>query len=228
MRQPIFKFLFLVFLCFCIAGCEPNIENNKRLLVSGQLLDTEGTPLPNILVSAKVGTYTLGQQRSNAAGKFQFASLESYDDALEIHVNEPYKDPDTTYTTFSYRNIATHGERDRNTYDLGAITLAEMVDFHLEIKKSSKEAKNLQVTFSLQDTHCQSTYQNSVEITDKSECHPIKTISAQLDTKNPAFDRTFKVIKGTEVHLEYQLNDQEKEQVNIPLTAQKNSYVLEY
>lgn len=227
MRRLFFNILCLTAIVICAMGCEAHMEKN-HLLISGMLIDDEGIPLPDILVSASVDNRTLDQQRSNTAGKFQFAFLESYDEAFEIKINAPYDDPDTAYTSYTYRNVSEKDEHDQNTYNLNTIVLSERVDFQLKVKQISEGEKNVHVNFSYQGIDCQATYRNAIKVTDKSECHPIKTMAIALNKKTPAFDRTSMAPKNTEVNLEYQIGDQAKKQVNITLTGQKNTYTLEY
>ena len=90
--------LFLVasFISLLMADCEPNIENDKRVIIKGEIVDPQANPIQAIEVTTSVEEYVLGKTTSNTDGSFEMVAPESYDQSFLIAINV---DAENNYTS---------------------------------------------------------------------------------------------------------------------------------
>jgi hypothetical protein len=148
MKKVLLLLSFVVFV-----GCfdhSVSVVDNKRILVSGNILDTENTALENINVTASGSEYTildaraqeiLGKSSTNAAGQFSFISLDTDNSFYGISVNHP--DHETYregYATLHFvDSIGTRG----NSFELVNIRLPSIQGFELKMKNTSGSTDTL-------------------------------------------------------------------------------------
>jgi hypothetical protein len=81
-------FLIVSFISLLTANCEPDIENDKRVIIKGQITDSEDLPVQNIEITSSVEEYVLGKTTSKVNGSFEMVSAESFDESYVINVNK--------------------------------------------------------------------------------------------------------------------------------------------
>ena len=89
-------FLLASVISLLMADCEPDIENNKRVIIKGEITTPQGNPIQDIEVTSSVEEYVLGKTLSKANGSFKMVSAESFDESYIINVN---KKTENNYTS---------------------------------------------------------------------------------------------------------------------------------
>ncbi|MDC8000876.1 carboxypeptidase-like regulatory domain-containing protein [Aequorivita todarodis] len=231
--------LFLLFATILLfQSCEVQILDDSRILVKGNLVDSNNNPLPNIAVRCQSYGEILGETRSDANGQFQFTSLESENNyPLNIMINlkssgydyyvggynyyELTENPD--YSAKKYFNDA-YNRSNSSTYNLGQIQLNEAA--HLTILFTNIPGDNNRVAYKLE-------FQSAVCAIDLNsnnteDCLIADDYYNQLDINSTNFQTNLDSQLGTTVLLKYILNEQPEQTISIPLTNLENTYVFEY
>ena len=73
-KNQIFTILSLIPILF--TQCN-DIENDRRILVKGKVVDINNVPQPNLQVYTSIGSGILGEGVTNNNGEFDFTSLSS-------------------------------------------------------------------------------------------------------------------------------------------------------
>lgn len=225
-------------------SCHIQIENDRRIAISGTVVDNEGSPLPNITIRSEVLGEVIGSSVSDENGNFDFVSLEAQGNfGLDILVNvkpssygydDYYFDLGYDYNTGLPENSQYSGKRfynpftsrDRSNYDLGRIQLNEIATLNLFLNNLSGD-DNV-VAYYLE-------YTNDVCLIDINEENtPDECMIFQgeyvviLDPMSQNTQIELQSQLGTTVFLKYQLNGAPEQTISIPLTKTENTYVFEY
>ena len=148
MKKVVFLFsLVLLVSCF---DHSVSVVGDKRMQVSGNILDTQNTPLGNINVIASGSESTiinawpeeiLGEGFTNASGEFSFVSLDTDNSFYGISINhQDHQDYDIDYATLHFLDsIGSRG----NFFELVNIKLPKTQRFELKIENTTAREDTL-------------------------------------------------------------------------------------
>lgn len=239
-RKYLFTLLFLGFL-FLLHSCEPEIRDDRRILVKGSIVDSQNNPVANISVRCQAYSTILGQAVTDANGQFQFTSLEveSYNPLnilVNVKSNNYYNDGYDYYDGgFNYdltensdysgkQYFSNFQNRPAATYNLEKIQLNEAA--RLALLFTNIPGDNNAIAYKLE-------YDSAIclvnlNLNDSEECHFDDDFYQQLDINSTNFQINLNSQLGTTVILKYILNNEPEQSISIPLTNLENTYVFEY
>lgn len=157
MKKVVLLFsLVLLVSCF---GHNVSVVGDKRMQVSGNILDAENTPLENINVVASGSESTtlnarpeeiLGEGFTNAAGEFSFVSLDTDNSFYGVSINHPdHEKYNEAYATVHFLDsIGSRG----NSFEFVNINLPKTQRFELRIENTTARNDTLFYRFSYQAT----------------------------------------------------------------------------
>ncbi|WP_121667171.1 carboxypeptidase-like regulatory domain-containing protein [Mesonia aquimarina] len=230
------KFLsvFLCLIFFSFYSCEEiNIESDKRVTVSGRLIDSQGKPISNIPINTEVESYRLGEGITDENGNFLFTSLQSESNDFLIYINKENIGPSTfsldkaNYSAATILNFQEDDILNVDQYTLGTIILPEKALLDFTIQKTSAEDLELTWSLSLFMANCQYSYKNNI-VKIEGSCPQGFEKGNILSNENPNFSQTFTTLKNKTVMFTYSLGNSASQSINIPITDQLNTYVFEY
>lgn len=244
MKRKYFGQILIISALLLFQSCHIQIENNRRITISGTVVDSQGSPISNISIRSEVFGEVIGASVSDENGKFEFVSLEAQSSkGLDILVNvKPssyeydnyYYGFDNDYGTGLPENDEYSGKRyfnpssnrEESSYNLGRIQLNEIATLSLFLNNLPGD-ENV-VSYYLE-------YTNDVcKIDVNLESSPDECVITQgdyitvLDPESQNTQVNLQSQLGTSVFFKYQLNNQPEQTISIPLTNSENSYVFEY
>ncbi len=141
------KKVVLLFSLVLLVSCfdhSVSVVGDKRMQVSGNILDTQNTPLGNINVIASGSESTilnarpeeiLGEGFTNAAGEFSFVSLDTDNSFYGVSINhQNHENYDIDYATIHF--LDSIGSRE-NSFELVNINLPKTQRFELKIENTT-------------------------------------------------------------------------------------------
>jgi len=225
----------LIGIAFLFHACEVQIEDDRRILVKGNIIDSSNNPLANVSVRSGVEGTILGEAFSDENGQFQFTSLEADGNyALDIIVNlssndnnwkgsyniEHIENPEYSAKRYFY-NLT---KRKESGYDLGQIILRNPARLTLFINNIPGDNNTLKYQLEYMPTICEidlksnnfeSCWFNSDEYRHLDEDY--SNIQVEVDSQ-----------LGSSVTFNYILNNEPMQSISIPLSNSENTYVFEY
>jgi len=234
-RNYLLQILFLGILLL-LQSCDPEIKNDTRILIKGNIVDSANNPIPNISVRCQARYAVLGEAISDANGQFQFTSLEvEAFDSLNILVNikpgsnyynEDYGYPlieNTNYSAKQYFN--NFHNRPATTYNLGTVQLNEAAQ--LTIFFNNIPGDNNSVSYKLE--YDSAICQIDLNLNNSEDCNYLQDDYYQLlDITSSSFETNLESQLNTTVLLKYKLNNEPEETISIPLTNLENTHVFEF
>lgn len=227
MKQNLLKFLLLailISLTSCL-GDDVDIESNRRLLIKGKVIDPTGNPLPNISIITSANDDPLGQTRSDGSGNFSLISLDEQFDPLDILVNVDnfYNIPiNEEYSTRSYFSEV-HNKR--LLYDLGTIVLAKRAMLNFNFNNIPGDENTLTYTIKYTPANCEL----PLNVFDPPEnCDLAASFEGNFNSSSENQTLHIESILETNVILEYSINFEPTQAIEIPLTNLETNYVFEY
>ncbi len=174
--MPKITFLLTAFiLCLLLQSCY-DIDDNRRVLVTGNLVDNNGAPISGITVESRGSSTVLGFNTSDENGDFSFTSLESNAGDFSIYIH-PESERDTLYTSLIYTNEENISEssiednkRGQKAYDLGNVTLPKFAFLEIAVNRTSKTQDTLNYTLTISDAYCQNYFVEEKIDTLRSRC----------------------------------------------------------
>ncbi|PHR12297.1 MAG: hypothetical protein COA40_08505 [Aequorivita sp.] len=227
MKLNLFRLLLLASMVLFIAclGDDVDIDNNRRILVKGKIVDKEGNPLPDIIIVTSANSDPLGQTQSDASGNFRLISLDEEFDPLDVLINiDPffYLNVDYDYSSLAYRSSV---HNDRLLYDLGTIILGDKAELNLTFNNLLGDENTLGYTIKYTPANCEL----PLNVTNPPDNCDLAAI--REGDLNPISENTtvsIESILGSTVLLEYSLNFEPVQTIEIPLTNLDTNYVFEY
>lgn len=156
--KKVIVILILIVLTSCVDH-RVSVVGNKRMLVAGNILNSEITPIENISVIASGSEYDrlwasveemLGEGYTNAAGEFSFVSLDTDNSFYGVSINHPnqagYRED---YSSIHF--IDSIGSRG-NFFELVNIQLPKIQEFQVNIRNTSARNDTLFFQFSYPST----------------------------------------------------------------------------
>ena len=227
LKKQIFKILLLITLVF-FTGClgdDVDIENNRRILVTGKVMDSLGIPLPNISIVTSANNDALGQTYSDAAGNFSLISLDEQFDPLDIFINVDNFYNTTITNDFTNRSYLSGEHTNRLLYDLGTIILGKRAILNLSFNNIPGDENTLIYEIKFTPANCELPLNT---LNPPQNCDLVASIEGDFNSISE--NRTIYVesVLGTHVILEYSLNFEPIQTIEIPLTNPESNYVFEY
>jgi len=148
MKKALLLLIFIVF-----TGCVQHnvgVVGSKRMLISGNILNAENTPIENISVIASGAEYDrlwarpaqmLGESSTDASGEFFFVSLDTDNSFYGVSINHPnHQDYREEFSTIHY--LDSIGSRE-NSFELTNIQLPKTQRFELKIENTTAREDTL-------------------------------------------------------------------------------------
>lgn len=217
--------LFLVasVISLLMADCEPNIENDKRVIIRGEITTPQGNPIQDIEITSSVEEYVLGKTKSEANGSFQMVSAESFDESYIINVN---KEAENNYTSAKiFRDEDEIGRPE--IYDLGSMTLLPTSNFTLTTTKTSSTNDQVYVLINYLDTSCVYDFNNGIN-EDPSRCHEEFGLSRTTGELNSNLDLNFQVIRDIPIQITYQIGEEPEVTIEVIPNQPNFEYEITY
>jgi len=221
------KSLLFVFIGFLFFSCKPEVRDNIRLSVKGELRDGNDNPISDIPIKTRAYLYLLGNDLSDEQGQFDFVSLASDHPYFEIHINSPgWLDSTETnfnndFSTITYTFKESSFEQ---AYALSTVTLRKRAFLNLKIEKTSTQNDTLNWFLEYKRPMCN--YKIGYENVDEdADCYRITGISG---ITNLDYEDQFHSVQNSEAVFGYQINSGEFQTVYIELNQDTTNYVLEY
>ena len=161
---PILTFLLL------FSSCETKIEDNRRLVITGEIQNQNNNPLENINVISGNESFKLGSIQSDANGRFQLTSLSIdngefndedqfvSDRIREININaiEGKNDFGLVASNDQYNKIELNNSQPFRGVEinLGTITLNEVSQLTVNIDKGNFADQELTALINVFSTSC--------------------------------------------------------------------------
>ena len=216
-------FLLASVISLLMADCEPNIENDKRVIIKGEITTPQGNPIQDIEVTSSVEEYVLGKTISKANGSFKMVSAESFDESYIINVN---KKTENNYT--SAKILRDEDEIGRpEIYDLGSIFLLPTSNFTLTITKTSNTDKQLYTQINYLDTSCVYYFNDGLN-ENPSRCYEEFSSSKTTNELNSNLDFNFQVIRDIPIQITYQLGDDPAVTIEVTPNQPNFDYEITY
>jgi hypothetical protein len=228
-------FLFAVFLLVCLflQSCY-DIDNNRRVLVTGNLVDENGDPVSGITVESRGSNTVLGFHTSEENGDFSFTSIESNASDFSIYIN-PEIAQDTLYASSTYINQENFSEspvdnhkRSQNLYDLGNVTLRQIGFLEIAVNRTSGTLDTLNYTINFSETSCQNYFGEEQIDTLRSLCFIKVERGGSILPESEDLKIYHKTLKNSSAIFTYRINNGKKEQVIIPIDQYNTRYVFEF
>ena len=233
--------------CLCIflsSQCDPPIEflDNERLLFKGRVVDVQGNPRVNVSVeifasrdffdpefSNSSEDALLGTALTDANGNFSFVSL-SPRNALNFYalVNFISVDVFTGQTPLVINGIDAL-ERNDFTYDLGNLTVENIVNYDFDIERTTNTTDTLQ--YSLRFKPQINTIDFDVNNNMLPELLPFPSLVGELLPTENVVQENFRVRETDTIVLEYQLVNgsvQEMETLTIIVNESPENFLFRF
>jgi len=216
-----------------LQGCY-DIDNNRRVLVTGNLVDENGSPISGITVESRGSGTVLGFNTSDESGDFSFTSIESNASDFSIYVN-PETAQDTLNASLTYTNQENFSEspienykRSQNLYDLGNVTLRQIAFLEIVVNRTSGTLDTLNYTVKISEAFCQNYFAEEKIDTLRSRCFYKEEHSGSLLSESEDLELGYKTLKNSNAIFTYSMNSGKKEHIIIPIDQYNTRYVFEF
>ncbi|MCG2431318.1 carboxypeptidase-like regulatory domain-containing protein [Aequorivita xiaoshiensis] len=234
-RKHLFQY-FLLGMVLLFQSCEVDIMNDKRVLVTGTIVNSDNNPIPNISVrSQTTRNAILGEAISDENGQFEFTSLMSkppYNFYIAVN-SKPfgeiwYYHYDTELIeNIDYSAKAFYDEtsnRNATTYNLGVIQLNKYAKLNLHINNIPGDTNTLEFKLDYDSAICRVDLNGN----DFNQCEDEDFEFRFLDSEYSDIYMNVESQLGSTVDFIYKLNGEPEQSISIPLTNPENTYVFEY
>jgi hypothetical protein len=213
-------FLSLLFI-LCAFQCEDEVEDNRRSVVSGLIVDGSNNPVSDIKIQVISENNILGESRSNSGGAFSFTSLRPAYGNFRIAVNtvegSPYGPVNFVYGDSSFEEL----------YDLSAVTVRKTSVLDLRINKTTPGADQLDFTLEYISSDCTFYFINT-NMPNTEECFEEILLSETLSGAQSNYETELSSLLNTTVRFTYELNNEPPQTILIDLTDATTTYEFEY
>jgi len=213
----------IIFLLILAVSCRPEVTDNERWLIKGNVTDPSGNPLENIKISTEGHLFKLGKDFTDENGKFEFTSLAFEGGYFEVHVNA-----DSTQQNGGQKNWSTAAfyfsdTRNHNQiFEIDNIQLRPAAHLNLKIVGNPEISGNIKFRLNyISNVHIE-----VLDLEDNDFFENNQFFSRTIPL-NQSFSKEFHSLLNTDVILTYRINDGNETQITIPLTETENTYVLQ-
>lgn len=231
MKNVLHLFLFLAF-SLMFMQCGPDYQTNKRVLIKGQLQNSNGEPLGNIDVSAFTLTdnyfqgnqpngYLLGRNKSQVDGSIAVVCLLDVESDFFVRVNgiEDYID-------FSYVFKTDLPEPENLVVDMGTVTLRKKARVTFYFTRTSPVGTTIDYTISYQNPFCAVVYEDNNLLSEESSCYEQITITNNQDSDNTTFMNVFESVLGSNFTFTYSIDNQPE--ITETITIDQSNFTYEF
>ncbi len=217
----------MLVLALFVSGCyDPlNIENNRRVYVTGKIVDIDGNPIPNITVKTEGGNDIIDFTKSDILGNFEMISLDELTDPLSILINTESQFGNLNNDQYSGKVFFSEINNNFIDYPLGNIVLRPMAELNFQLVNNPGDENVL--TYSLNIVYDICNVNMDIDGFG-GDCQLQGGFPTTLTPNSENIDSIYYSIQGTTAIFEYQLNNDPAQTVEIPLTNPQNTYVFEY
>lgn len=222
--RPPFAALILLFI---MSSCDyVEIENNRRIVVSGQVLDFNRNALPEVEVSVTANNIILGIDETNTNGHFEVLSLETENQSLNFLVGS--NQFNTNFTSVSYVINENAEVRTANDYDLGVVIIGRRAGLNVAIEKETNStAEELEYSVRFMGANCSFVISRG-QVMEDAECYQEENLSGRLNAERPSAEFSLSSILDTMVAFEYSINGAPSQTILINLTDRNNDFTFTY
>jgi hypothetical protein len=217
-------------LLIAVFSCEDTeIQNNIRVLVTGNVIDQNAQPIANanIKVYADADAFgadrvLLGEGVSNASGSFNITSLFGPNQLFLVDISSGAQ-----YSTYRYQTNTEEFTPGDLTFDLQTVALNAMTNFTYNIIRESGESNTLHYRFTYFDANCTEVYEEGVLNESLSYCNNTRVIGSTLDDASPnAENISFVVPLQSQVEFAYRFN--EGDEISEIITVNSADYAFQF
>lgn len=231
----------LIAVLFLFLGCTPEevrVKPEKRILISGKVLDKDMNPISNIPVATfgvlRETTFRnadlqrrLGYHKTTVSGDFSFTSLDVENGHIAVTANSAFDNLyNVNYATAHFED----GEETRGSkITLGRIILPAKIDFTVTIKNASGTPAQLTYVITYKDDELyyqiMPNGQPHLELLDRDSP---TAIGGNHTASEGTTKEVISTLDNSEIIFKYSFGEGESNEIIIPVTSQNNEYVFEY
>ena len=222
-----------VLLCFSailliLQSCDDPLDNNRRIIVHGKVVDENGTPIKNMDIKVSSREIDLGSGISTGDGSFEFASLETRLDDFVITIN-PENEDDSAYSSVRFESVVKNSLRQEiNTYAMGEIRLRRAATLNLNVTSASAQSDTLHWRVRYPQAFCGYTFNKTPSNAEEMLCYPENVFQYRQTPARPNDQIEIRSLLGENAVFNYSINSGAEEEIIIPLNNPQNSFTFEY
>ena len=211
------------------------VVGNKRMQISGNIVDTGNRPLENIHIIASGSENSildarpeelLGEGFANAAGEFSFVSLDTDNSFYGVSINHPnHQDYREEFSTIHYLDsIGSRG----NSFEMTNIQLPKILEFQVKLNNTSARNDTLFFEFSYSSTEIyrklqEDSFDNSLRFQRESE-YWNRILPGEDEMTISA-----KTIENSDLQFKYKFSAQAVyDTINVEITPENPVYEFSY
>ena len=221
-------------LIFISLSCE-DIQNNKRFVFSGNLIDENNQPIENAQITSTLRIQSsgnnaqnlIGQGVTNSNGNFEFVSLVPLSNSvgLFINANQDIDSQEYAEVSFSIDNNVFDNE---NTITLKDFKIPRKASLDINIEKISTQPAFLEWSIEFISSECFIEIGENSTIDNLSFCDTFFSISGQNTTQNPNNTINVESLRNTIAIFIYSINNEPNQVIEISLNNPSNDFQFTY
>ena len=228
----------LIFFCSLFFGCIPEkvrIRPEKRILISGKILTVNPISIPVATFGAIDGYVNsspynkLGFSKTSLSGDFNFISLDTRNSNLAVIINPEYEEGyNEDYAILNFVDLADYHE---THIDIRNVNLPLKKEFRISFENTSGTTKELRYNINFQNQKLYYLLVNgnlSDEVPENNQFRNTRTISRSHSILDGITSERIFTVEGSEITISYRLEDDDPQEILIPVTSQTSNYVFEY
>lgn len=197
--------------------CEPRLENNLRIIVSGSVKDANANALEGVSVNiftsvssssslffpsvSGTDNYSIGSGFTDADGNFSVIS--AFDRTSNFFITLEAQEGFSKYT---YATSTLDYRPDDLLFDLQEIVLRPLAKFNFSINRTSTNSDIIQFSFEYNNPDCFQRFEEGVLVPEESLCNFPIFFNRLLNNSMPDINGSLDVELGTEVIFTYAVN----------------------
>ncbi|WP_411766316.1 hypothetical protein [Winogradskyella sp. A3E31] len=228
---------FFIFLLI-LFNCEVRFEDDTRILIKGQTLDEQGSPIPDAEVSVftrrRTGSFfvpgpqgtdefLLGRNFSSNDGNFSVTSLFDKDDDFSIEI-----DAGDYYSKYVYRTTTVNYTPDDLIFDLDTVELIRLGQVNYSITRTSGDGNSIQFSFKFKDAICVEVYDAGELALNEGFCFEDRTETGSLNDNRPDVEQSFFAPLNSTIEFTYSINGEPEVTETFILTDSTYAFNFNY
>ncbi len=209
------------------------IEENRRIEVKGSITSLDNEPISGLNIFS-AGSYegnfstnvdkTLGRGITDENGNFDFISLDTDSHGLILAINPVEIENDPEYSSAYFYDPS--GEHSLS-YELGDFVIPGIIEFQLDVRNVSGTGDTLKYVLDYQRPIQNFIFENGSFVEDEGGGPGFISIREHRPDSDP-LSLNLSILEGSEFEFSYLLGDDPVERTSITVSAENNSYELEY
>lgn len=228
-KNQIFTILSLIPILF--TQCN-DIENDRRILVKGKVVDINNVPQQNLQVYTSIGGGILGEGVTNNVGEFEFTSLSSNSYLVNLVVELP---DEFKFPLSSYETLITNFEISLNNLQDGRVNLQPIrilpfAEVKINFVRESEENLRYEIKRNFNRTLNGEFFSFWRQINLSEEVTPFRNLTSEgfLEQSTSFFSIHELVQKNEVIELTYQVNEQEEQNLLLPINQDYNEFEINF